>query len=131
MGIKCSNTVEVYFDNTPIPAENLIGGVCDGFKAMDSKAENYNLEAAIGKIFGSEKAWLTVSGTLSTSYFELKLWKSRSPDFGAPNFRKIPISKFSCRKISITKRPPTISDLASDSAYLGSQFISEFFVKVL
>jgi len=73
MGIKCSNTVEVYFDNTPIPAENLIGGVCDGFKAMDSKAENYNLEAAIGKIFGSEKAWLTVSGTLSTSYFELKL----------------------------------------------------------
>ncbi|CBY10857.1 unnamed protein product [Oikopleura dioica] len=35
MGIKCSNTVEVYFDNTPIPAENLIGGVCDGFKEQE------------------------------------------------------------------------------------------------
>jgi len=35
MGIKCSNTVEVYFDNTPIPAENLIGGVCDGFKVKN------------------------------------------------------------------------------------------------
>lgn len=32
MGIKCSNTAEVYFDNTQIPVENVLGGVGDGFK---------------------------------------------------------------------------------------------------
>jgi very long chain acyl-CoA dehydrogenase len=32
MGIKCSNTAEVYFDNTPVPIENVIGGVGNGFK---------------------------------------------------------------------------------------------------
>jgi len=128
MGIKCSNTAEVYFDNTPVPVENLLKDVGDGFKvamevlnngrfgmssclagtqgylieraadfalnrhqftdkiykygaiqeklarmsaehyatesiaylisqAMDNKAENYHLEAAIGKIFASERAW--------------------------------------------------------------------------
>ena len=32
MGIKCSNTCEVYFDNVKIPVENVIGKVGDGFK---------------------------------------------------------------------------------------------------
>ena len=32
MGIKCSNTAEVYFDNVVIPAENVLGGVGKGFK---------------------------------------------------------------------------------------------------
>merc|ERR1712029_987141 len=32
MGIKCSNTAEVYFENTPIPLENVIGNVGEGFK---------------------------------------------------------------------------------------------------
>ena len=32
MGIKCSNTAEVYFDDVPVPAENLIRDVGDGFK---------------------------------------------------------------------------------------------------
>merc|ERR1719511_202230 len=32
MGIKCSNTAEVYFENTPIPVENILGNVGDGFK---------------------------------------------------------------------------------------------------
>merc|ERR1712142_1015829 len=32
MGIKCSNTAEVYFENTPIPLENVIGEVGEGFK---------------------------------------------------------------------------------------------------
>lgn len=137
MGIKCSNTAEVYFDNTPIPAENMICDVGDGFKvamevlnngrfgmaaalsgtqkqlihracdfaanrkqftdkimeygaiqekiarlsanhyatesiaylvsqAMDAKATNYHLEAAIGKIFGSEKAWECADETIQT-----------------------------------------------------------------
>jgi len=32
MGIKCSNTTEVYFENVKIPAENVIGQVGEGFK---------------------------------------------------------------------------------------------------
>jgi len=32
MGIKCSNTAELYFDNTPVPADNVLGGVGNGFK---------------------------------------------------------------------------------------------------
>jgi len=137
MGIKCSNTAEVYFDNTPVPAENMILDIGDGFKvamevlnngrfgmaaalsgtqkqlihracdfaanrkqftdkimnygaiqekiarlsanhyatesiaylvsqAMDAKATNYHLEAAIGKIFGSEKAWECADETIQT-----------------------------------------------------------------
>ena len=32
MGIKCSNTAEVYFENTPIPVENVLRRPGDGFK---------------------------------------------------------------------------------------------------
>jgi len=32
MGIKCSNTAEVYFENTPIPVENVLLKPGDGFK---------------------------------------------------------------------------------------------------
>ncbi len=32
MGIKCSNTAEVVFEDTPVPAENVLGGVGNGFK---------------------------------------------------------------------------------------------------
>ena len=32
MGIKCSNTAEVYFEDVPVPAENVLGGVGNGFK---------------------------------------------------------------------------------------------------
>lgn len=32
MGIKCSNTAAVYFDNVKIPNENVLGGVGNGFK---------------------------------------------------------------------------------------------------
>ena len=32
MGIKCSNTAEVYYDSVPVPAENVLGGVGNGFK---------------------------------------------------------------------------------------------------
>lgn len=32
MGIKCSNTAEVYFENVPVPVENVLGGVGNGFK---------------------------------------------------------------------------------------------------
>merc|ERR1719295_8351 len=32
MGIKCSNTAEVYFENTPVPVENVLNNPGDGFK---------------------------------------------------------------------------------------------------
>ncbi|KAJ6644711.1 hypothetical protein lerEdw1_013630 [Lerista edwardsae] len=32
MGIRCSNTAEVHFDNVQVPAENLLGGLGQGFK---------------------------------------------------------------------------------------------------
>jgi len=32
MGIKASNTAEVYFENVPVPLENVLGEVGDGFK---------------------------------------------------------------------------------------------------
>merc|ERR1719295_1749442 len=32
MGIKCSNTAEVYFENTPIPVENVLSKPGEGFK---------------------------------------------------------------------------------------------------
>lgn len=32
MGIKASNTAEVYFDNVPVPVENILGGLGNGFK---------------------------------------------------------------------------------------------------
>ncbi|XP_062551352.1 very long-chain specific acyl-CoA dehydrogenase, mitochondrial-like [Armigeres subalbatus] len=32
MGIRCSNTTEVYFDDVKIPAENVLGGEGNGFK---------------------------------------------------------------------------------------------------
>ena len=32
MGIKCSNTTEVYFDNVPVPVENVLDGPGKGFK---------------------------------------------------------------------------------------------------
>merc|ERR1719384_215008 len=32
MGIKCSNTAEVYFENVPIPVENVLSKPGDGFK---------------------------------------------------------------------------------------------------
>merc|ERR1712038_1681712 len=99
MGIKCSNTAEVYFEDCPIPAENVLGGVGNGFKVamqilnngrfgmaaalsgtmragitkaveyatqsmaymvsgiMDSGATDYQLEAAISKVYASESAW--------------------------------------------------------------------------
>merc|ERR1719394_1229344 len=128
MGIKCSNTAEVYFEDVPVPAENIIGGLGNGFKVamailnngrfgmaaalsgtmragikkavehatqrnqfgskidtygaiqeklarmsiihyatesmaymvsgiMDSGASDYQLEAAISKVFASESAW--------------------------------------------------------------------------
>lgn len=41
MGIKCSNTAEVYFDNTKVPVENVLGEVGEGFK-VGSTVNHYH-----------------------------------------------------------------------------------------
>lgn len=135
MGIKCSNTTEVYFDNTKVPVENVLSEIGDGFKVamnilnsgrfgmiaaltgtirqliakatdhatnrvqfgskistyggvqekiarmamlhyvteslaymvagnMDRGAKDFQLEAAVGKIFASEAAWNVADETL-------------------------------------------------------------------
>lgn len=36
MGIKCSNTTEVYYEDVKIPIENVLGGVGQGFKVKSN-----------------------------------------------------------------------------------------------
>ena len=40
MGIKCSNTAEVYFENTPIPVENVLRQPGDGWKVAGEILNN-------------------------------------------------------------------------------------------
>ncbi len=49
MGIKCSNTAEVYFEEVKIPHENVLGGVGNGFKvAMNIlNAGRFGMAAAL------------------------------------------------------------------------------------
>jgi very long chain acyl-CoA dehydrogenase len=35
MGIKASNTVELYFEDCKVPIENVLGGVGNGFKVRE------------------------------------------------------------------------------------------------
>ena len=32
MGIKCSNTAEIYYEDAKVPVENVLGGEGNGFK---------------------------------------------------------------------------------------------------
>jgi len=61
MGIKCSNTAEVYFDDVPVPAENLIRDVGDGFKVkigilVRNRIFSQKIEFYSKLIFFSEKS---------------------------------------------------------------------------
>lgn len=59
MGIKCSNTAEVYYDNVPIPIENVLGGVGQGFKVAMNILNNgrFGMAAALsGTMRASAKA---------------------------------------------------------------------------
>jgi len=55
MGIKCSNTAEVFFENVPIPVENVIGGVGEGFKVAMNILNNgrFGMAAALS---GTQKS---------------------------------------------------------------------------
>ncbi|KZS10791.1 Acyl-CoA dehydrogenase family member 9, mitochondrial [Daphnia magna] len=59
MGIKCSNTAEVYYDNVPVPIENVLGGVGQGFKVAMNILNNgrFGMAAALsGTMKASTKA---------------------------------------------------------------------------
>ncbi|CAH0561926.1 unnamed protein product [Brassicogethes aeneus] len=49
MGIKASNTAEVYYDNVKIPVENVVGGVGNGFKVAMNVLNNgrFGMAAAL------------------------------------------------------------------------------------
>jgi len=40
MGIKASNTTEVYFEDCKVPVENILGGVGNGFKVKEIGMKN-------------------------------------------------------------------------------------------
>ncbi|XP_063548994.1 very long-chain specific acyl-CoA dehydrogenase, mitochondrial [Cydia strobilella] len=55
MGIKCSNTTEVYYEDVPIPNENVLGGVGNGFKVAMNILNNgrFGMGAALA---GTQRA---------------------------------------------------------------------------
>ncbi|EDO39357.1 predicted protein [Nematostella vectensis] len=54
MGIKASNTAEVYFDNVPVPVENVLGGEGNGFKVAMNILNNGRFGMA-GALSGTMK----------------------------------------------------------------------------
>merc|ERR1719300_1005238 len=65
MGIKCSNTAEVYFENTPIPVENVLGGVGNGFKVAMAILNNgrFGMGAALS---GTMRSVITKASEFAT-----------------------------------------------------------------
>merc|ERR1719330_1395555 len=65
MGIKCSNTAEVYFENTPIPTENVLGGVGNGFKVAMAILNNgrFGMGAALS---GTMRSVITKASEFAT-----------------------------------------------------------------
>ncbi|CAG9580827.1 unnamed protein product [Danaus chrysippus] len=57
MGIKCSNTTEVYYEDVRVPVENVLGGVGNGFKVAMNILNNgrFGMAAALA---GTQRAAL-------------------------------------------------------------------------
>merc|ERR1712088_455370 len=70
MGIKCSNTAEVYFENTPIPVENVLSKPGDGFKVAMEILNNgrFGMGAALSGTMRSVIAKATDHATESMAY---------------------------------------------------------------
>merc|ERR1719180_641746 len=79
MGIKCSNTAEVYFENTPIPVENVLSKPGDGFKVAMEILNNgrFGMGAALSGTMRSVIAKATDHATQRTQF------GSRIDDYGA------------------------------------------------
>jgi len=71
MGIKCSNTAEVYFEDTPVPVENVLGGIGNGFKVAMAILNN-------GR-FGMGAA---LSGTMRSTIAKAADFATNRPQFG-------------------------------------------------
>jgi alkylation response protein AidB-like acyl-CoA dehydrogenase len=54
MGIKGSSTVQLYFDNCPVPAENLLGKRQEGFKIALNILNGGRIKAGAGGIGGAQ-----------------------------------------------------------------------------
>ncbi|XP_065295952.1 very long-chain specific acyl-CoA dehydrogenase, mitochondrial-like isoform X3 [Dermacentor albipictus] len=78
MGIKASNTASVYFDNTPVPVENVLGNVGDGFKVAMQILNNgrFGMSAVL---CGTMRAAITKSVTHATTRMQ---FGSRLAAFG-------------------------------------------------
>lgn len=79
MGIKCSNTAEVYFENTPIPVENVLGGVGNGFKVAMAILNNgrFGMGAALS---GTMRSVITKAADHATQRVQ---FGSRIDSYGA------------------------------------------------
>ena len=60
MGIKCSNTAEIFYDDVQIPAENVLGQVGGGFKVAMNILNNgrFGMGAALS---GTMRAVITTA----------------------------------------------------------------------
>jgi very long chain acyl-CoA dehydrogenase len=79
MGIKCSNTAEVYFENCPIPVENVLGGVGNGFKVAMAILNNgrFGMGAALS---GTMRTVINKSTDFATQRTQ---FGSRIDEYGA------------------------------------------------
>merc|ERR1719365_59914 len=79
MGIKCSNTAEVYFENTPIPVENVLGNIGDGFKVAMAILNNgrFGMGAALS---GTMRSVITKAAEHATQRVQ---FGSRIDSYGA------------------------------------------------
>merc|ERR1712029_462378 len=79
MGIKCSNTAEVYFEDVPVPAENILGGLGNGFKVAMQILNNgrFGMAAALS---GTMRAGITKAVEHATQRVQ---FGSRIDSYGA------------------------------------------------
>ena len=78
MGIKASNTAEVYFEDCKVPVENVLGGVGNGFKVR-TRGERSRKNGSFGRsrwIFWTmdDSEWLLVCRARWRWRFESRLW---------------------------------------------------------
>ncbi|VVD04645.1 unnamed protein product [Leptidea sinapis] len=79
MGIRCSNTTEVYFEDVRVPVENVLGGVGNGFKVAMNILNNgrFGMAAALA---GTQRAALRQAAEHAATRQQ---FGRRLADFGA------------------------------------------------
>ncbi|KAH7937713.1 hypothetical protein HPB49_014868 [Dermacentor silvarum] len=86
LGIRGSNTTSIFFDNTPVPAENILGEVGDGFKVAMNVLNNgrFGMGAALAgglrELIGQVSQGLAVSALsrLLLCSFQDKIYRMTS-----------------------------------------------------